>query len=419
MNKLFSKIATLSVGLAMAIGVGVALGLDKAEVIKAATPDTDTRYALVTSTGDLVAGKNYLIAGGKTGTVDVMATTSNANNRRGTSTTLVDNQIVFDPNDMLNLELGGTSGAWTFLTTNYDGTGGYLASAASGKNNYCRVIEDVTTATVSFGNNSEAVITLAPHDSRNILRYNANNGSPLFACYSSGQSPIYLFKEVEGGAKLVDLTLSGSAKDTYYEGESFDPTGLVVTANYSDDTHVVVTNEVVWTPDPLTTETTKATGTYKGKTVEYNVTVNEDNVASIAVAGEMTQKTYYVGTSWNSAGLKINATYDSGRVVENITENVVWSWNPAAPAIGVTSVVATATYETKSASSAAQTVAVSEFTGYVRVGSLNDFTVGDSYVIGAEGLNVLMGGVGAGNYRSPVDSEAAMVGDDHMGVDKD
>ena len=42
MNKLFSKIATLSVGLAMAVGVGVALGHVEAQKAEAASPVTFT-----------------------------------------------------------------------------------------------------------------------------------------------------------------------------------------------------------------------------------------------------------------------------------------------------------------------------------------------------------------------------------------
>lgn len=54
---------------------------------------------------------------------------------------------------------------------------------------------------------------------------------------------------------------------TYTAGESFDPTGLTVTAVYSDGTTANVTSDVVWSPDPLTVGTTSVTGTYAGKTV--------------------------------------------------------------------------------------------------------------------------------------------------------
>lgn len=152
-----------------------------------------TDYTLVTSTSDLVAGCKYVIGSANNGSADFMATTSNSNNRKATSANVANNKVTLNDN-MLVLELGGTSGAWTLKTTNYKGTNGYLASAASGKNNYCRVIADVTTATISFSGNA-VNITLNPHTERNILRYNPNNGTPLFACYSSGQNDIYLYKE--------------------------------------------------------------------------------------------------------------------------------------------------------------------------------------------------------------------------------
>ena len=55
MNKLFSKIATLSVGLAMAIGVGVAVGSKETRVAKA---DTTVTFTVGTDSGDTSLSKN-------------------------------------------------------------------------------------------------------------------------------------------------------------------------------------------------------------------------------------------------------------------------------------------------------------------------------------------------------------------------
>lgn len=78
--------------------------------------------------------------------------------------------------------------------------------------------------------------------------------------------------------KVVSSLSKGSTsptKATYTAGESFDPTGLTITANYSDSTSSDVTSSVVWSPDPLTAGTTSVTGTYGGKSITITgLTVN-------------------------------------------------------------------------------------------------------------------------------------------------
>ena len=79
--------------------------------------------------------------------------------------------------------------------------------------------------------------------------------------------------------KVVSSLSKGSTspnKTTYTAGESFDPTGLTITATYSDSTSSNVTSSVVWTPDPLTAGTTSVTGTFGGKTIQITgLTVNQ------------------------------------------------------------------------------------------------------------------------------------------------
>ena len=199
MNKLFTKIASLSIGLAMAIGVGVAVGSKDVKAAKAA--DANTKYELINSTSSLESGKSYIITNGTSGTVKAIATTSNSNNRKTTDVTVSNNQITRG-SSIMSFTLGGSTDAWTFATENYAGTAGYLASAESGKNNYLRVIATAGTATISFSGDA-AVINIGPHSSRTLIRYNPNNGSPMFACYASGQNAIYLWKESSSACEHV------------------------------------------------------------------------------------------------------------------------------------------------------------------------------------------------------------------------
>lgn len=87
--------------------------------------------------------------------------------------------------------------------------------------------------------------------------------------------------DCEDGAPAANLTkieVSGTpTKITYFDGEPFDPTGLVVTATYEDESTEVVTSRVEWTfnPETLTlgTNEVKATATYGEMTASKTVTV--------------------------------------------------------------------------------------------------------------------------------------------------
>lgn len=77
---------------------------------------------------------------------------------------------------------------------------------------------------------------------------------------------------------LKSIAISGEAtKTTYTEGETFDPTGLVVTATYDDESTKVVTNGVKWTctPETLTLGATEVnvTASYGEKTASKTVAV--------------------------------------------------------------------------------------------------------------------------------------------------
>ena len=97
--------------------------------------------------------------------------------------------------------------------------------------------------------------------------------------------------------------------------------------------------------------------------VTSEIKVWEGWVEEIAVSGAMTKTAYTNNDSaWDPTGLIVTATYHYSYTAD-VTSEVTWTYNPAAPAEGVTSVVATATYndgtDDYTASSAAQAVTVS------------------------------------------------------------
>lgn len=82
---------------------------------------------------------------------------------------------------------------------------------------------------------------------------------------------------------LVGITITGNAKTQYIEGEKFDPSGLTVTANFSDNTSKnIALSSCLWIDtatqsDVLTLQTTSVSCTYNGITVKVcDITVTRN-----------------------------------------------------------------------------------------------------------------------------------------------
>lgn len=178
-----------------------------------------TDYELVTSTAGLEVGANYVIGTGTSGSVKFMSTTSQSNYRPVTSNVTVSNNKVTATNTMLVLTLGGSTGQWTFATVNYGGTAGNLNAGSTTSNNYLYVNtsnDNYKKWTISFSSNA-AVITCAGKSSRNVMRFNSDR----ITCYTSGQSAIYLFKEVSSGSNPAITTSETSLSDVGYSTTDF------------------------------------------------------------------------------------------------------------------------------------------------------------------------------------------------------
>lgn len=92
---------------------------------------------------------------------------------------------------------------------------------------------------------------------------------------------------------LKSIAISGEAtKTTYFEGETFDPTGLVVTATYEDESTEVVTGRVKWTfnPETLVLGTTS---------VEVMASIGSDAISEVYIVNGITvnEKVVLVGNS--------------------------------------------------------------------------------------------------------------------------
>lgn len=131
--------------------------------------------------------------------------------------------------------------------------------AASSKKNYLQTRlenkdgDSKAIITIDKGN---ATVKFQGNNKRNLIRYNysedknGNVQANLFSCYASGQMDIQIYKKVS--KTLISLAISGNpTKTTYNDGEEFDPTGLVVTGTYDDNSTATITNGITWTKTPV------------------------------------------------------------------------------------------------------------------------------------------------------------------------
>lgn len=294
----------------------------------AAGPTDSTKYSLINSTSDIEIGKSYIITNGTSGTVKAISTQSNTNNRKTTDATVTDGKITRG-SSVMSFSLGGSVGQYTFETNNYAGTKGFLASASSGNSNYLLVTSSAGNATISFSGDA-ALINVGPHASRTQISYNANNGSPLFACYSSSQGSVYLWKEVVNKTLSSISVETAPTKTSYEAGEYFDPTGLVIRRTYTDSTYDTYTysdhtSDFTFSPTTstaLTQGTTSVTITYGEKSCSQSITVSAPKtLSSITISG---QTTALVEGDIFSFGGTVTAHY-SDSSSENVTSSATFS----------------------------------------------------------------------------------------------
>ena len=107
---------------------------------------------------------------------------------------------------------------------------------------------------------------------------------------------------VNAPATLTSITLSGTYPTTFEQGDEFSSEGIVVTANFDDNTTSDVTADASFSGyDMSTLGEQTVTVTYNEKTAQYNITVNEkkgveNNPYTVAQAIEATPTS---GTSAN------------------------------------------------------------------------------------------------------------------------
>lgn len=100
------------------------------------------------------------------------------------------------------------------------------------------------------------------------------------------------------------------AKTRYLVGETFDSTGLIITAYYNDNTSEQVTGYTLSSPDMSTYGSKTVTVTFDEKTVDFSILVVD--ISGIEIKTPPTKQEYLVGDALDSAGLTVLVKYTDG-----------------------------------------------------------------------------------------------------------
>ena len=220
--------------------MAVKSGMNNSDVATATytieAPSTD-QYELVTNVSQLAEGDKIIIVNtGSNGSGYALSTNQATSNRTGTSVN-IENSIITPNNSVQIITLEKEGDNWLFNVGN-----GYLyASSSSGNQLKTESTPDANgnaEATISISSNA-ATITFQGSYTHNRMRYNPNNGNPIFACYTTnsttGNLP-YIYKKVETTPQTNDVYIVGQIN-----GHDSDPwnvdDGVKLTYNSTNDNY--------------------------------------------------------------------------------------------------------------------------------------------------------------------------------------
>ena len=205
------------------------------------------------------------------------------------------------------------------------GNGGKISPSGDVK------IEKGKDATFTFSANSGYAVSDVTVDGKKVVA----SGSYTFKAVSENHTISVAFKYVGGGGggsvtpskTLTKIEVTEQpTKTTYWKDETFDATGMKVTATYSDgSTRVLAASEYSISPSVMSKDTTKVTVSYGGKTCDVPVTVKY--VTKLEIERIDGRTWYKVGEIVTKDVLKVTATI-SGGTTEIVTDYEI---APSAP----------------------------------------------------------------------------------------
>lgn len=130
--------------------------------------------------------------------------------------------------------------------------------------------------------------------------------------------------------KFVDKYVTGITvskmpdKTTYYQGELFDSTGLVVSKTYSNGISETTTDYELSGFDSSSAGAKVVTVTASGKTTTFEIAVLEVSITAISVTTMPSKVNYHIGKEFDSTGIVVTATISDGSTID-VTKDCTYS----------------------------------------------------------------------------------------------
>ena len=262
-----------------------------------------------------------------------------------------------------------SEGVYKGMYTIQDVSGNYLYAASSSANQMKTQSEPSINAywTITLNDGVYSIVA-TKSTNRNQMRFNYNGGSPIFSCYSSGQSPVSLFSysnvipdttpsiqgvvapdtvSADGDIVTVSYTIKNPVAETAISAEAsaewvntFDysvagEVSFVVDENTGDARSCTVTLSYTGAED-VTFEVSQDAADSEGgeggelKTYQHIFTAKPDTGNKIELSGvkwDITATSLNAYNSGNYAGVQIGSSSKSGEI--KLTSSSAWSYNGA------------------------------------------------------------------------------------------
>lgn len=217
-------------------------------------------------TGALTEGDYVIYYNGK-----AMKNTVSSNRLNYTEVTPT-NDVISSPDASIIWHIAPSSNYWTIYNASVNkyaaGNGTKNQGALIDTNNDYAKWTVTGTSTYEFVNKGNTSASVNSN-----LR---NNGTYGFACYSDQTGgALSLYKVTESsGPTLTSISLdTTNVQKTFNVGDTFNYSGLVVTAHYDDDSSEVVTPTSVSSPDMSSSGNKTITVTYEEQSATYQINV--------------------------------------------------------------------------------------------------------------------------------------------------
>ena len=210
---------------------------------KAASGSSDTAIGMATlveDAADLVVGDKVVIVGVNAGKSYALSTNQKTSNRGAVEVNVVGNSIELNSDvEELGLETGASAETFALKAA-----AGYLyAASSSGNQLKSKSTKDTHGSWAISIEGGKTSVVATGSSNRNVMQFNYNSGSPLFACYASAsQTAVSIYKVNIASIEDYVLNVSAAGWATMYLGYNVvipeDVTCYVISGVAAESVHL-------------------------------------------------------------------------------------------------------------------------------------------------------------------------------------